>query len=377
MSKTRVLHIKGTLSSDGATVVEYNFAKQIKDSVVFDWVLSTKPDVIWKEKFSELGSKLYYLKYKHSRFKLVRVFHKYYAYKSFFKMHNINIIHIDTDGFHRVVELFAAKRAGVSKRIIHSHNTSAEVNGFLSKKKLLIKLGQMLYSMFATDFVACSDEAGKWLFGKNNKTLILQNGIDVERFKFDSQRRSEARDQLGINNCVVYGHIGRFEKQKNHKFLIQVFKELYNRNKSSRLLLIGDGRLRNDLVDLVKSEQLESAVVFLGNVDNVEYYYNAMDLFLFPSLFEGFGIVVIEAQCNGLPVIMSKAVPNQTKLTRECISLPLNSIQLWADKAEQMLSSINLDRKEKYKRIEDAHYDIQSASKILLNVYRGKENKNQ
>ena len=375
MSKMRVLHIKGTLSSDGATVVEYSFAKQLVDSIVFDWLLDTKPDVIWKQKFTELGSKVYHVKYKHSQVKLINIFHKYYAYKSFFKEHSINTIHIDTDGFHRVVELFAAKIVGVSKRIIHSHNTKAEVNGLLSKRKSLIKLGQMLYLILATDYVACSDKAGDWLFGKNNKTLLLKNGIDAQRFRFNPQDRFEARNELGINNCIVYGHVGRFEKQKNHKFLIRVFKELYKRNKSSRLLLIGDGSLKNELINLVKSEQLESAVLFLGNVDNVEYYYNAMDLFLFPSLFEGFGIVAIEAQCNGLPVIMSRAVPEQTKINQNCVSLSLNNIMLWVDKAEQMSSIINRDRNEMFKLIESAHYDIQSTSKMLLDVYRVKENK--
>lgn len=372
MGKTRVLHIKGTLSSDGATVIEYNFAQQLNKSVVFDWLLDAKAEKGWKEKYSALGSKVYHIKYKRTRGKVFNAIRKYKAYKRFFKRHKYNTIHIDTDGFHRVVELFAAKRAGVPQRIVHSHNTTAEVNGLLSKRKSLIRVGQWLYLHLATDYVACSEDAGNWLFGEKNKnkTICLKNGIDIQKYKFDPEKRERVRAQLGVDGCTVYGHVGRFEAQKNHKFLISVFKSIYENNKDSRLLLIGDGSLKNEVEKIVQTEQLEQAVIFLGNVDNVDHYYNAMDLFLFPSAFEGLGIVAIEAQCNGLPVIMSEGIPKLAKITQECVYLPVEKgADVWAQTAEKAAAYDPKERESKYKQIESAQFDIQTSAKKLSEIY--------
>ncbi len=369
MNKIRALHIKATLSSDGATMVEYGFAKEMNDRVVFDWLISKEPEGNWINRFTELGSCFYRIDYKQTRLRILKIIRKYKAHLSFFKAHQYDIVHFDTDGFHRIVELLAAKRAGVSIRIIHSHNSQAEVSGLFGRNRYLIAIGQTLYRHLATNCIACSDEAAKWLFG-DRQALVIKNGIDVEKYKFDQVKRNVIRTQLLYDKQLVFGHVGRFEMQKNHRFLINIFKTIYKVHKEARLLLIGEGSLKKEIERFVDEEGLGEVVTFLGNVDNTYDYYNVMDVFLFPSLFEGLGIVAIEAQCNGLPCIISDTIPRQVQLTTKCHFLSIqNNAEQWAEKAYKLIEPDSEGRKNAYLDIVTAGYDIQTASITLRKLY--------
>ena len=369
MENKRVLHLKGTLSSDGATVVEYGFAREMTPEFVFDWLLEQTPEEGWKNRFQQTGSRFFEIQYpKHGKKKVLL---KYRAYRDFFREHPYETIHIDTDGFHRTVELFAAKKAGIPRRIIHSHNTEAEVSGRLGKSGFSRWLGQTLYSWLATDYLACSLEAAEWLFGRKNakSVTMLKNGIDVERFRFDQQKRAHIRAQLGLENRKVLGHVGRFEKQKNHRFLLSLFREIHERDQDCRLLLIGDGSLRSEIMEEARRMHLDQAVLFTGNIDHVEDYYQAMDLFLLPSLHEGLALVAVEAQCNGLPCLMADTVSPQTKITDSCVFLPIDrGTSGWVKKAEEMLEAPGI-RENGARDIVAAGYDLQSSVKKLYEVY--------
>ena len=367
----RVLHLKGTLSSDGATAVEYGFAQELSPEIVFDWLMEEEPGAAWRERFEATGSRFFRIDYPRSGKKKVLL--KYRAYRDFFREHPYEVIHIDTDGFHRTVELFAAKRAGIRKRILHAHNTEAEVAGRLGGSGFSRRLGQWLYTMLATDCLACSDKAGEWLFGSGGRkpVTLLKNGIDVERFRFDAQKREQIRHQLGLEGKKVIGHVGRFEKQKNHRLLLSVFRILNERDPDCRLLLIGDGSLRQEIMEEARRTQLDHAILFTGNIDHVEAYYQAMDVFLLPSLHEGLALVAVEAQCSGLPCLMADTVSPQTKLTDACSFLSLDGgPEPWAEKAAEMLRTPR-ERETGAWEVTEAGYDIRSSAEKLREIYRG------
>ena len=175
---------------------------------------------------------------------------------------------------------------------------------------------------YATDYFACSELAGRWLFGdktfEQGKVTIINNAIDLDKFKYDEKVRKEKRKELNINDdTLVVGHIGRFVAQKNHTFLIDIFSELHKKEKNSILLLIGQGPLIGEIKQKVETLGISDSVKFLGQRDDVNELYNAMDLFLFPSLYEGLGMVLIEAQANGLPCIASTEVPKNARVSKK------------------------------------------------------------
>lgn len=204
----------------------------------------------------------------------------------------------------------------VEKIIIHSHNNNIP-KGIIKKtlnfinKKLLINKGNV--------FLACSEESGKWLYGNNVNFEIINNAIEMEEFKFDKEKRDKIRRQYNLEDKFVIGHVGRIEKEKNHEFLIDIFKEIKQKNNNARLLLVGEGSLENKIKQKVKDDSLENDVIFIGNSHKVSDYYQAMDVFVFPSLAEGLGIVLIEAQSNGLKCFTTKnKVPKEAEYIGKC-----------------------------------------------------------
>ena len=213
--------------------------------------------------------------------------------------------------------------------------------------------------------LACSYEAGKWLHGKNDFTVI-NNAIETKKFAFNETIRRKIREELKINdNEFVIGHVGRFEKVKNHKFLIDIFKKYQRINKNSKLMLIGNGSLQKDIKEYVKEQQLEDKVLFLGVKTDANLYYNAMDLFVFPSFNEGLGIVTIEAQANGLHVIASNKIPPQTKVTNNISFLDLGDNERWIKEIEQI-------RKEKVNRVINIkeEYNVKYTVEKMLKIYQ-------
>ena len=372
MGVHRVLHIKGRLSSDGATAVEYGFAQELTPGTVFDWLLEEGPEEGWKKRFQQTGSHFFQVQYpKHGKKKVLL---KYRAYRDFFREHPYDTVHIDTDGFHRVAELYAAKRAGIPRRILHSHSTIAEVSGRLGGSGFSRRLGQWLYTSLSTDCLACSEQAGEWLFGRKGKrpVTILKNGLDAERFRFDPQKREAIRKQLGWENQKVLGHVGRFEPPKNHRFLLSVFETLYERDSAYRLLLIGDGSLRWEILEEVRRKRLDAVVSCPGTIEQVESEYQAMDIFLFPSLAEGFGQVAVEAQCSGLPCLIADTVTRQAAVTADCVFLPVDQgPESWAAQVEKLFQNPGDRAQRAQEAICAAGSDRRNSAEKLREIYGG------
>ncbi len=253
--------------------------------------------------------------------------------KKFLRNGKYKIVHSHLNTL-SVFSLYAAKKAGVPIRIAHSHSTTNKKEW----KKNFIKLFLRPFIRFvATDYMACTEHAGRWMFGdkeyNNGKVYILNNAIEIDNFLFDNEVREEKRKELNIDkNTIVIGHIGRFVEQKNHSFLIDIFNEFHKHNSNTILLLIGQGPLIDKMQEKVNKLGIDRYVKFVGQRNDVNELYLVMDLFLFPSLYEGLGMVMVEAQCSGLPCIASTEVPIIAKVNEnvEFVSLE-KSIQTWID----------------------------------------------
>lgn len=374
-NRIKVLHVKMKLSSDGATAIILNWARELKEEVEFDWLLSTDQGNDWAYKFEELGSKVYTLPIT-GKGSLNKKIKKFKRYTKFLKENHYDIIHIDTDSLRRLDVLIYALFVGVPCRIMHSHNSMSEDCGNTLKFEFIREIRKFMIGLLGTDFLACSSIAAEWLFPKRiaKKAQILKNGIYTEKFKFNENNRKKIREQLGIKDEILLGHVGRFCEQKNHRFLIDVFKNVLGKEKNYKLLLIGAGPLEDEVANQVRTYGISDNVIFLGTTDCVEKYMSAMDLFILPSTFEGLGIVNIEAQASGLYCIASDAVAKEAKVTKHMEFISLNDgPERWADKILERSQDISiLCRQDMWKDVANAGYDIKSSAKKLLELYKQK-----
>lgn len=357
--KLRVLHRKHRISTDGASILLLRFAEHLSEDVVFDYLLREEPDIEFCGKIKVLGGKVYVVPKRRIKTLFLRYVYRYKV------LHSYSIIHISTDDLGIWKVLLFAKLAGVKRCILHSHNSQTEGKKYTAIEE---KFYRKLNGILVDDCLACSKMAGEYMFGKNRKFEIVRNAIDIDKFRFDAGKRKNLRKQLGLDDNFVIGHIGRFVEQKNHDFSVDVFAEVLRRRPEARLLLVGGGELMNDIKQKVECLGLTDKVIFTGLVSNPEDYYQAMDCFVLPSLFEGLGIVLIEAQANGLPCLYSDVVPEEAALTDLAQQLPLSvGAEKWAEKICGM--HVPLDRTIYADRVAEAGYDINVEAKKLERFY--------
>lgn len=287
----------------------------------------------------------------------------------FFKEHHdYNVVHLNSSSKNFQV-LKEAKKYGIPIRISHAHNV-----GFQTKNRIKIFIGNILKNQLiksTTDFFACSNLAGEWLFGKEivklGKFKIIHNAVDYNKFKFNKECREKIRSDLKIeNNCILFGNIGRFTNQKNHKFLIDIFNEIHKKNKGTKLILIGIGEKEDEIKQKVSELGLREDVIFAGFKNNANEYMSVIDIFLMPSLYEGLPVVGVEAQCSGLPCFFSSTVTNEVKITDNVkfISLEKTSEE-WAD---EILTS-NVKRKDSTDMLKQKGYFIEDMVADLEKTY--------
>lgn len=279
--------------------------------------------------------------------------------KAVLKQNKYDIVHshMDSAGMFFLKE---AKKAGVRVRVAHSHNTGQPVkSGNLLKRtvhRMILFYARRRINHYATLRLACSRMAGEWLFGKN-KFTVINNAIDLEKFKYNEQIRNEYREKMNISDKFVIGHVGRFAYQKNHEYLIDIFNELLKTKKDSVLLLVGEGELKPHIEEKVKSLGIEENVLFLGGRDDVSSLMQAMDLFLFPSHFEGLGVVLIEAQASGLVCVVSDGIPTEPFILQKNKQISLkDSPEAWATNIVSLALPDNRD--DAYIQVKKAGYDI-------------------
>ncbi len=292
------------------------------------------------------------------------------AFKEYLKQNSYDIIHINMGSFFTVFlcSLVAKKYGRGAKVIAHSHSNLI----YTGINKIAVRLAKPFFPKVADYFLACSTPAGKYMFP--NKVLlsdrygIMKNAIDISNFLYDENQRLKLRQELGLRDEIVIGHVGRFSVAKNHLFLVNVFDALVRIHKNSKLLLVGAGELQDKVREMVNDLGLEQKVIFTGLRNDVFRYLQVMDVFVLPSLFEGLSVVAIEAQASGLPLVASDNMPPETGVTELYSQVSLEkSPAYWA---EHILKRISLyERINRLQDIKDAGYDIYSEAKKLGDLY--------
>jgi len=359
----RVAQIMGKMNSGGVESCVMNYYRNIdRTKVQFDFIVIEGSTLPQREEIEKLGGNIIEIP------SYIHIFKYIIELIKIFKQNKYKIVHSHLNTL-SILPLFSAYIAKVPNRIAHSHSTS---NKEETIKNILKNILKPFSKIFATKFIACSEYAGRWLFGskafENKKIEIMKNAIDLDKFKYDKEIRSQVRKELNIEEKFVIGHVGRFMKQKNHEFLIETFYEVQKKREDSILLLIGEGPLEEKIKKKVKLLNIEEKVIFLGAKNNVNEYMQAMDLFVFPSLYEGLGIVVIEAQALGITCICSNNVPKDVDIIGNVEFLPNNSLEKW----EKMIVDceyLQSERKIDVEKIRRAGYDIKISNLQLQNCY--------
>ena len=256
------------------------------------------------------------------------------------------------------------KKAGIKVRIIHSHNSNMRrPDAFRQTVSLMLhRFNRHKIHKLATHYWACSNRAAEWIFPRKllPKTEIIHNAIPLERYTFNEEKRTAVRKEFHLGADVkIFGHVGRFAKQKNPLALVDIFEEIVNRDKNALCWMIGEGPLRNEIEQKIEQKGLEDKIVLLGQRSNVPELMQAMDAFVFPSLFEGLSFVVIEAQAAGLPIIASDTLSKEHSVTDllEYCSLD-KPASFWADRIIGMCNECK--REDQSRKLRAAGYDIKA-----------------
>lgn len=365
----RVLHYVSRMDRAGQETFIMNLFRKIdRKNIQFDFLCSEEGIGDYDKEIISLGGHIYHIKRTSIRGKLKHVQRVVLLYRYLKNMDEpYDVFHIHTHhAFDAFCSALAANLAGIKTVVVHSHNTSALYHLKLHEifKKLLPILKVQRF--------ACSKNAGNWMFTKP-EFVVVHNGIDLEQFHFNPQERKIIRQELGWEGKKVIGHVGRFNEQKNHKFLIEIFSWLYREIPDAHLVLVGKGELESEIHSLVRQYGLENAVSFLGIRSDVQKLYQGMDLFLLPSQFEGLGIVLVEAQACDLPCLISDTVPDEAKITDKVVSLSLNEdSEVWVMAAKKMLVDFKV-RGDTSLMIREAGYDISDLATNLEKIYLGKK----
>lgn len=355
----RVAQVMGKMLGGGVESVVMNYYRHIdRSQVQFDFLVDADSTRVPEEEIKALGGHVFRIPpYQHPlryRKELVRLFHE----EHWPIVHS----HINTLS---VFPLSAAKKAGVPVRIAHSHSTMGK--GEFAKNLMKLAL-RPLSNLYPTERFACSEYAGKWLFGRNADFTVIPNAIELEKFHFDPVIRQETRRELGIaDGMFLIGHVGRFMPQKNQAFLVDVLAELLPQKPDTILAFVGDGPDRPDVQQHAQELGIGDHILFLGQRTDVNHLYQAFDAFCLPSRYEGLGMVAIEAQVAGCPCVLSDQVPHEADVSGQSAFIPIQEPDSWAseilriqgtDKREQINSNKKLD-----------FYDIEEQSKKICAQY--------
>lgn len=364
----KVLFVTDILKQrSGVASVMMNYYRNIDSKEVhIDFMTWEGNEPAFESEIKQNGSQIFFM----PRLGLTNYFKTKKFFSDFFQLHKgeYQIIH---SHFYQMDSIIfpIAKKNGVKACISHSHNT--KYSEYFTKiwRNWLLSRGIKKHADY---WAACSDLAGTFLFGKkfkeSKKSIIINNAIDLSKYAYDVNARNQIRNEYDLEGKFVIGNVGSLKPQKNQKFLIDVFSVLKSMEEFSNsvLLIVGDGALKQELIDYTQKKGLKDDVIFMGSRNDVHKLLSAMDLFVFPSLFEGLGLTLIEAQCSGLRCIASNQVPNEAKISNLISFVPLDNSPLhWATYISQMP---NVDRHD-YK-LTCNEYDINYAAKRLMNFYK-------
>ena len=355
----RVLQVVTHMERGGLETMLMNYYRNIdRDKVQFDFLVHRSQRAAYDDEIEALGGIIHRLP------RLVpwsRSYRK--ALDAFFAEHKeYQIVHVHQDCLSSVI-LKAAQKRGIPVRIAHSHNSSQDKN-LLYPVKLFYRYWIPKY---ATHLFACGKDAGDWMF-RGAPYTVLNNAIDASAYRYDADVARQMRRRLSIpEDALVVGHVGRFSPQKNHGFLVEIFAKCCRKAPNAYLLLVGEGGLRMQTEEKVRSLGLQDRVIFTGVRDDVPKLLQAMDIFVFPSLYEGLPVTMVEAQAAGLPCLISDRVPIECKMTELVQQIPLDaSSDIWGD----TIVSVHTERDaDTLSQIEAAGFDVRENARWLQNFY--------
>lgn len=359
----RVLHVFSVLNRGGAESRTMDLYRAIdKSKVQFDFVVSKKGGLFEKE-IHDLGGRVYEIPIP----KFYRIWQYSKLWDDFLQKHpEYNIIHGHITS---IASLYmkVAKKHNIEKRILHIR--SAGDKGII--KKIIIKIININIKKYISHMFAVSKKAGEYYFGKktvdSNKVVIIKNAIDCKKNIYDEKKRENMRNALGVSNSFVVGHVGRYHLAKNHTFILDVFSEVVKLQSDSVLLLVGVDNGIKELENKIRKLHLQENVFFAGVQSNVSDYLQAMDVFLFPSIYEGLPGAVLEAQAAGLRCFISDTITDEVCITDlvNVVSLKKNARE-WA---EQLIKNQSYVRRNTFHELDEAGFNVDSVSEQLANFY--------
>lgn len=361
----RVLQIIGIVCGGGVEAVIMNYYRNIdRNQVQFDFVIDGYDKTYLDDEIKAMGGKVYHVEpYRKNIFRYMVQIYK------IVRNGHYDIVHSNMNTL-SVFSLFPAWLAGAKQRILHNHSTAVRQEG---KRSLMKHILRPIAPLFANRYAACSIFAGDWMYGKEwmakGEVKIIRNAIDLKKYAFSQELRKRYRQELGIaDDDFVIGHVGRFMFQKNHRFLLQIFYEISKCKENAKLLLVGDGELRSEIEKKVYDIGIDKKVLFLGLREDVQAIYNAMDMFVLPSWYEGLPVVSVEAQANGLRCVFSTNVTSESKLTGSVEFMDLAAgASNWA---MHILQGNNSRNSSAEKEMRLAGFDIETQAQKLVDWYK-------
>ena len=357
----RVLQVFAALDSGGVSNFVMNLYREIDtEKIQFDFAMTAGEKSLYDDEVLARGGRIFYFDTtKDVTTNLRRILREEGPFQ---------VVHSHVF-FYSGLVLAETKKAKVPVRIAHAHN--AHTGESRSVPHIAYERGmQMMIRLNATHMLGCSEKACRYVFGdkimKDSRAAVMTDGIDCERFAFNPEVREQVRKEYSLDGKYVVGHVGHFNPAKNHEKIISVFAEVCRCRDDAALLLVGDGELEQNVRNRTAELGLTDRVVFAGAHRDVERFYQAMDVFLFPSRYEGFGMAMIEAQASGLKCIASDVVPEETNADGRAVYLPLTERdEVWS---EHLSASETSDRKKTGITV-TAKFDIRSVCQQQTKIY--------
>lgn len=360
MRKIKLAMITDYLQLDGIGTVIMNYCTHL-DRSKFDITIITGVPVAESNRFKCVQSDIQLIelpKRKVSPLKFYKSLDRELATGKY------DICHVHGNSATKTIELFIAWKNHVKVRVMHCHNSQCQH----------IKMHQMLLPIFKrlyTKAFACSEIAGNWIFGKD-KFTVIPNAFETGKYRFDPIKREDYRNELNIKDAFVIGFVGRLNAQKNYWYTVKCFEEYWHKNPQAKLLMVGDGAGKGELEQYVNASACKNNIIIYGESEDIQGLLSTIDVFVFPSRYEGLGIAAIEAQISGLSCIISNQVPREVQLSNQCVSLPIGdeNIALWVGKLQEF-SELSIDRTAFYEehQKEFRQYDIKEAAEFVEGLY--------
>ena len=357
----RILQVVGCMNMGGLETFVMNVFRNIDHSKVqFDFLYITDEHCFYDDEIEKLGGRIFRITGRYENLKK----HCSELRKFIKNNKDINAVHIHAVSAFCLLDAMIIKEAGIDNIIVHSHAS-------LAPHKLLNDMMKQILPFCTKKMIACSDKAAAWLYSRHcqGNVIVLPNGVDVQKYTYDSKVASEVRKELGLSDKFIIGHVGRMTEVKNHTFLLKVFSQIKKDNPNAELVLAGDGPLHEKLMNEAKDLGIIESVHFLGVRNDVNRLLQAFDAFVFPSLREGLPVSVVEAQAAGLHCFLSDTITDEVKITNLVKFISLDAgIEQWKTEIEATCFC-GVEHPDLSKEICGAGFDIRQTAEKLCSLY--------